>query len=318
MALRGWRAGLALGAALSAAGCVARPQFAGPVLAFPAPAGGSVTNAPVPAVFPAMALQRRTALLERLDNSSQGGLQPAVDVAEAAIRDASGATQATPVVRIVFPEQVLFDFDRDTLWPDAAPVCDIVADSIRRDVPGVQVTIVGHTDAIGGDAYNLDLSRRRALNVMRALLARGVDPLALSTVAMGKRQPVASDATPEGRAANRRVEFLVSPTLQANLAVVRQQPAAAGDAVEVLRPAFAPSATAAPDGLTLALVGSITLDAPSAPEQAAPLAEPAVVVAPAKLPPVARAAPLLNSPPAVPRTLAPEYAPRAPGDPLSY
>lgn len=65
---------------------------------------------------------------------------------------------------------------------------------------------MGHTDAIGTDAYNLDLSRRRAEAVMRESVARGVSSGQLSQVAIGKRQPIASNDTAEGRALNRRVE----------------------------------------------------------------------------------------------------------------
>jgi hypothetical protein len=235
---------------------------------------------------------------------------------------------------------VFFDFDRDTLWPDAAGVCDLIADSIRRDVADVQVTVVGHTDAIGTDAYNLDLSRRRAEAVMLALVARGVAPSALSTVAVGKRQPIASDDTLAGRAENRRVEFFVSPSLQANLAVIAAQPiqaadlpadAATTDPVQVLRPAT----PATPDGaLTLAAVGSIALATPTGlPIPATPDA-----VAPSPLPPRAPAspqqpeglpvaqptapppapAPLAEAPRATPRSLAPQYVPRVPGPPMSY
>jgi hypothetical protein len=68
----------------------------------------------------------------------------------------------------------------------------------------------------------MDLSRRRAAKVLRALVDRGLDPSLLSAVAIGKRQPIADNRTEAGRARNRRVEFLVSRCLDANLDVVRQ------------------------------------------------------------------------------------------------
>jgi hypothetical protein len=78
--------------------------------------------------------------------------------------------------------------------------------------------------------------------VLRALVARGLDPDHLGAVAIGKRQPVATNATPEGRTRNRRVEFLLSRCLAANLSVVARTPrnrALLGpddaSAVEVLR-----------------------------------------------------------------------------------
>jgi hypothetical protein len=128
------------------------------------------------------------------------------------------------VVRIVFDERVLFDFDQDVPRPEAAGVLDLVADNMRRDVPDAQLTLLGHTDAIGSDQFNEDLSMRRARNVFQALVNRGVNPAQLSTVAIGKNQPIASNETEEGRARNRRVEFLISASQDANLAVVRLQP----------------------------------------------------------------------------------------------
>jgi outer membrane protein OmpA-like peptidoglycan-associated protein len=134
-----------------------------------------------------------------------------------------GVNYPIPVVRIVFPERVFFDFDRDEIRPDANRVLDLIADNMRRDVPDAQLLLMGHTDAIGSDAYNVDLSRRRALSVMQALIGRGVRLGQLSTIAIGKRQPIAPNDTEEGRARNRRVEFVVSASQAANLELVRRR-----------------------------------------------------------------------------------------------
>jgi outer membrane protein OmpA-like peptidoglycan-associated protein len=128
--------------------------------------------------------------------------------------------QPDAVVRIAFGEQVFFDFDRDVPLIGVQPVLDLIADSMHRDVSGVALTVLGHTDAIGSDEYNIDLSRRRAAGVMAMLIARGVDSSHLSTVAIGKAQPIAPNSTEDGRAHNRRVEFLISGSQQANLAVI--------------------------------------------------------------------------------------------------
>jgi outer membrane protein OmpA-like peptidoglycan-associated protein len=127
---------------------------------------------------------------------------------------------ATPVVHVVVPEQVLFATASDQPGPDAAAALDDVAGQIVRQVPGAELTVLGHTDAVGSDAYNLELSKRRAVTVLHAMALRGLDPHQLSAVAIGKRQPIADNATPAGRARNRRVEFLVSRCLAANLGVV--------------------------------------------------------------------------------------------------
>ena len=128
-----------------------------------------------------------------------------------------------PVVRVVFNEGVFFDSASDQPKPEAAAVLDVIADNMRHDVPDAAVTVLGHTDAQGSDDYNVDLSRRRATNVMTALVSRGVNPDQLSEVAIGKRQPIAPNSTTEGRARNRRVEFIVSSGIDANLAAVSQR-----------------------------------------------------------------------------------------------
>jgi len=91
-------------------------------------------------------------------------------------------------------------------------------DSVLRDVAGVLeeydrslVDIVGHTDSSGGDAINQPLSERRALSVADALIRNGVQRERLFVAGQSSRVPVASNATVEGRAQNRRVEILIRP-----------------------------------------------------------------------------------------------------------
>ncbi len=125
------------------------------------------------------------------------------------------------VTRLTMGERVLFDSGSDQPLPGADAVLALVAEAAARMGPGTAVTVVGHTDAVGGDAYNMALAARRATSVLDGLRRNGVPPDALAAVAMGRRQPVASNATPEGRAANRRVEFLLGPGLDADLAAAR-------------------------------------------------------------------------------------------------
>lgn len=127
-----------------------------------------------------------------------------------------------PVVRVVFPEKAFFAFDSATPLPDSSHILDVIADNMKHDVPDAALTVLGHTDAVGTDAYNIDLSRRRAQAVIDALIARGVPASQLTEVAIGKRLPLVPNDTPEGRALNRRVEFLISPATSANLAAVQQ------------------------------------------------------------------------------------------------
>lgn len=75
--------------------------------------------------------------------------------------------------------------------------------------PQLRIRIIGHTDNVGSDQFNLKLSQGRAESVKEALVKRGVDPERIETLGMGKRQPIASNDTEEGRAQNRRVELVI-------------------------------------------------------------------------------------------------------------
>ncbi len=101
---------------------------------------------------------------------------------------------------------VNFEFDRSDLRPAGRAALSGVADRLG-ECSSVQVRIVGHTDWIGSEAYNLGLSRRRAQAVLDFLVARGLSPARLATEGRGESEPVATNETAEGRAANRRVEL---------------------------------------------------------------------------------------------------------------
>jgi outer membrane protein OmpA-like peptidoglycan-associated protein len=83
-----------------------------------------------------------------------------------------------------------------------------ISEALTRN-PAWKLTINGHTDNVGGDAMNLDLSRRRSASVRRALAETyHIDPARLSTAGFGASQPKESNATADGRAKNRRVELV--------------------------------------------------------------------------------------------------------------
>lgn len=199
------------------------PPYSAPVY----PVGSSPRTQNVPILTPDQTVDLensdRIARFQRL--AAVGGVAPpTITQVMVTPGQVPGMTRPIPVVRVVFDEHVLFDFNSDTPRADAAAVLDLVADNMRRDVPDAQLTLLGHTDAIGSDQYNYDLSMRRARSVFQALVNRGCSPTQLSTVAIGKNQPIAPNDTEAGRALNRRVEFLISANQDANLAVVRLQP----------------------------------------------------------------------------------------------
>lgn len=103
---------------------------------------------------------------------------------------------------------ILFDVNSAVIWPVSAGTLAEIA-GILKSNPGLRVRIVGHTDADGSDADNLALSRRRSEAVKQKLVtAYGIDAAALLTDGKGEAEPVADNQTREGKARNRRVEFI--------------------------------------------------------------------------------------------------------------
>ncbi|AMT87654.1 MULTISPECIES: OmpA family protein [Pseudomonas] len=104
---------------------------------------------------------------------------------------------------------VLFDFDKSDLTPAAKAQLDTLMDKLRNaDV--VSIKVIGHTDSKGSDAYNQALSERRASSVAAYLLSQGLAPNKLTSEGRGESEPVADNASDEGRAENRRVELHIN------------------------------------------------------------------------------------------------------------
>jgi outer membrane protein OmpA-like peptidoglycan-associated protein len=116
-------------------------------------------------------------------------------------------------VRIALNADVLFDFDKADLKPEARPSLDKVV-AVLKSYPKATARIEGHTDSKGDDQYNQKLSEKRAESV-RKFLAAGGATLRMSTRGWGEKKPVAPNAKPdgrddpEGRQKNRRVEITV-------------------------------------------------------------------------------------------------------------
>jgi uncharacterized protein (TIGR03382 family) len=111
--------------------------------------------------------------------------------------------------RIEILERIHFEFDKAVILEESYPILDAVARIIRRHPELAIIRVEGHTDAKASHTYNDSLSQRRAEAVREYLSNRGVDDVRLEAVGYGETRPIATNATDEGRAANRRVQFMI-------------------------------------------------------------------------------------------------------------
>jgi OOP family OmpA-OmpF porin len=149
---------------------------------------------------------------------------------ETAINKCEGIAEPKPViVVVVVPEPVavvapvivetivddvpaafrgFFDLNKTDLKPAASEKLDTYADYMTRN-SAKNITVTGHTDATGDEAYNLSLSEKRANSVKSYLTDKGIDGKRIQTSGMGESAPISTNKTKEGRAENRRVEITV-------------------------------------------------------------------------------------------------------------
>jgi outer membrane protein OmpA-like peptidoglycan-associated protein len=114
-------------------------------------------------------------------------------------------------LKLNIPSDISFDVNRADIQPNFRPILDTFAQGMLRN-PQARVRIIGHTDSTGTDAINNPLSVNRAASVRDYLTSRGVPLSAITIDGRGSREPVASNATADGRARNRRVEiFMAEP-----------------------------------------------------------------------------------------------------------
>ena len=108
----------------------------------------------------------------------------------------------------VATQGILFATNSDRIRPESTPTLEEIG-LMLEDHPDLRISIEGHTDSDGEDAYNQDLSERRAAAVAAFLIDRyGIDPARLETAGFGETRPAADNGTPEGKQQNRRVELV--------------------------------------------------------------------------------------------------------------
>jgi outer membrane protein OmpA-like peptidoglycan-associated protein len=127
-----------------------------------------------------------------------------------AIPDANVAIEGD-AVKVSFAGEVMFDSGSRNLTPGALARLDSVAATLNR-YADADILVMGHTDSVGDEGMNLRLSEDRALMVKNQLVRKGVDGSRLTTLGLGESQPLVTNATPEGRAQNRRVEIELRPS----------------------------------------------------------------------------------------------------------
>lgn len=112
---------------------------------------------------------------------------------------------------VTMPNSILFDFDSAAVRSDLQGDLRALAAHLRA-YPDSTIQVIGHTDNTGAASYNQNLSERRAAAVAAVLRNAGVPGSRIRAIGLGEDHPVASNLTSEGRAQNRRVEIIITPT----------------------------------------------------------------------------------------------------------
>jgi OOP family OmpA-OmpF porin len=105
-------------------------------------------------------------------------------------------------------DNLVFETNKDVIKPESFPFLDELV-SVLSKSKDWKLNIVGHTDNVGSDKFNLELSKRRANSVKNYLTSKGILDASITTDGKGETTPIASNESPEGRSKNRRVEFTI-------------------------------------------------------------------------------------------------------------
>ena len=141
-----------------------------------------------------------------------------MDRQEAALREQTAGTgieveRVGDQIALNMPSGITFDVNSAAIKGDFYGPLDNVSTTLL-EYPKTAIDVVGHASSDGDDAYNQQLSQRRANSVSSYLMNSGVQSVRLNAIGMGETQPIADNSTQAGRAANRRVEILLTPIVE--------------------------------------------------------------------------------------------------------
>ncbi len=141
-----------------------------------------------------------------------------MDQQEAALRQSLQGTgvevqRQNDNIVLTMPDAITFDFGQAAVKPQFYDVLDNLANTLNQ-YPNTRVQIAGHTDNVGSDAANLQLSQQRADSVRSYLSSAGVMAQRMQSIGYGESRPIADNSTDYGRAQNRRVEVTLIPVQQ--------------------------------------------------------------------------------------------------------
>ncbi len=145
-----------------------------------------------------------------------GAIGNQLDAQERALRGSIGSSGAMIVntgseLIVTLPESITFETDSTYVRPSIQTTLTRLANNLN-DYPNTTVDVIGHTDNVGSESYNQDLSARRAAAVSGILIRSGVSSNRIRAYGRGERDPIATNLTAEGRSQNRRVEIVIIPT----------------------------------------------------------------------------------------------------------
>ena len=139
---------------------------------------------------------------------AQAEIDNSLTASQAAMDNLGQNPDPQDVARALSLQVVNFEVDKAVI-PDANKALLNRAVKLMEQVPDMKLMIIGHTDKTADAAYNMKLSEERAQSMKDYLVAQGVDPTKLMTKGMGETDPIAENATEQGRFRNRRIEFVV-------------------------------------------------------------------------------------------------------------